>query len=277
MKKLILILFAIICLSNNCVQAQSHRGSHFYWNADWVFSEPTSSKKGFISEIILHTWYSVSNMIENWDYFVDSETDYYESVYGGQFALFDYFPASYMSVKNNGYEVFENRKFKFKEWFGNSYVYANFGWMWSYTALCPYVSVKFRWQNFNVKFLEYEEPFRNRIRTFIPGIGVRMPFAQLKREWGWSPVVEIATECNIITNYKQGIYGTDKNQLNNKTFTHSYGVGVEFFRLAVVATLFMNSNELYNTEYSPDGGYYYPFANIKTSDMSFKVNCSYFF
>ena len=82
-----------------------------------------------------------------------------------------------MSIKNNGYEVFENRKFKFKELFGNSYVYANFGWIWSYTALCPYVSVKFRWQNFNVDFMEYDEPFRNRIRTFIPGLGIRMPFA----------------------------------------------------------------------------------------------------
>ena len=239
--------------------------SRFWWTCGGVSVDPTQDLHLFFTEVLIDALELTLDLIDS-DIFNGSDEE----------ISLSYLPAHYLSIKDNGTEIYENRKLKFGEFCKNTYIYANFGWKWAYTGLCPYVSLKFRWQNFDTKFLADEESKQNKIRTFIPGVGVRMPFANLKRKWGWSPVIEIGSEYNIITKYKKGIFGTDKNQLNNKTLTTTYGLGFEFWRFAVVGTLSSNSNELYNRDYSPDNGFSYPFKNITTNDMSFRIDLSYY-
>ena len=265
MKRLAIILTAI-CLWTNCAKGQTY-GSKFWFDFDLLPTpnDPTMHKELYALEILTDVLKVVNDLTDG-------------SVWGGtdKHMYLSYLPAAYISIKDNGYETYRTRKIKFKEFFGNSYYFVDLGWKWNYTGLCPYISLKYRWQNFNTKFISDEEERQNKIRTFIPGIGVRMPFANLKRQWDWAPVIEIGSECNFITKYKKGIYGTDKNQLNNKNISTSFGLGVEIWNIAVIGNMFFNNSNLFNQNYSPDGGYYYPYANIETNEMYFRIDVSYY-
>lgn len=253
--KQILILLAIVCATNDCAKAQGR----IYWSPLIGVNDATSSKALFFTDLGLEVFHAVYNLIE-YDYADVS---------------LNWIPSGYMSLKDNGHETYEVRDFHWRELFGNFYLGGKIGWEWSYTKLCPYISLRYRWQNFNTDFMDGNSAYNNKIRTLIPGVGIKMPFNNLRRLWGWAPVVELGSEYNIITKCKKGIFGTDKNQLNKKSISTSYGLGVWFYNFTMMGTLYMNNKDFYNREYTSDGGYYYPFANMKREEMYFELTLEY--
>lgn len=101
---------------------------------------------------------------------------------------------------------------------------------------------------------------RNILLTLNPGFGIRL---YMSRKWDATPIFEVGINYDLAL-YK-GFYGWDKNQIN-RGVNNTFGIGVydddEEDGWVFVVEI-PNKNSFFNKEYTSDGGYYYPYANIK--------------
>lgn len=94
------------------------------------------------------------------------------------------------------------------------------------------------------------------------------PLCFLMEEYDWCPIIEVGTTYVYNFSYK-GPNGSDKDQINNGMKT-SYSIGAQFSDGSTLVVGFdMAHYNMFNKNYSPDGGYWFPYANFKNKDMNF--------
>ena len=94
------------------------------------------------------------------------------------------------------------------------------------------------------------------------------PLCFLMEEYDWCPIIEVGTTYVYNFSYK-GPNGSDKDQINNGMKT-SYSIGAQFSDGSTLVVGFdMAHYNMFNKNYSSDGGYWFPYANFKNKDMNF--------
>ena len=131
-------------------------------------------------------------------------------------------------------------------------------------------------RNQNIKFNHDIDEGRYRSNMMKVGAGIRV-VPWFKDEG--SLFMEIGSTYNIVTGCRTP-YGTDKSQLNNGTST-DFAIGYTWHEDGANATLTAGTNinhyNYFNKDYSNDGGYYFPFANTKTTSFTIYLRCALYF
>ena len=196
-------------------------------------------------------------------------------------AAFDLVPYNlhYMSFKDNGEDV----SFKMGNPYGfTSYDLFNdleaglkFGWQGAESPIGAYVYGAYSINQYKLRFLGEHDYSKHKIQSWKAGIGVRIsPLRFLLDEYDWCPIIELGTTYVYNFNYK-GPYGSDIDQLNNGLRT-TYAVGAQFDEgdQSIMVCFDMAHYNLFNKDYTPDGGYWFPYANFKNQDYYFSLRYS---
>lgn len=196
-------------------------------------------------------------------------------------APFDFVPFNlhYMSFKDNG----ENVDYKM----GNPYGFTSYdlfndveagvkiGWQGAESPVGAYLYGAYSINQHKLRFLGEHDYSKHKIQSWKAGIGVRIsPLRFLMNEYDWCPIIELGT--TYVYNFKyKGPNGSDIDQLNNG-MRMSYAVGAQFDEgdQSVMICLDMAHYNLFNKNYTPDGGFWFPYANFKNKDFYFSVRYS---
>ncbi len=185
----------------------------------------------------------------------------------------------YMSFKDNGeivdykmgnpygwtsYDLFNNLEAGFK-----------FGWQGAESPVGAYIYGAYCINQHKLRFLGEHEYNKHKIQSWKAGVGVRIsPLRFLMDEYDWCPVIELGT--TYVYNFKyKGPYSSDIDQLNNGMRT-TYAIGAQFDEGAqsIMLCMDMAHYNLFNKSYTPDNGFWYPYANFKNSDLYFSLRYS---
>ena len=113
---------------------------------------------------------------------------------------------------------------------------------------------------------------KHKIQSLRTGVGIRMsPLYFLMERHDWCPILEVGT--TYVYNFKyKGPNDSDIEQINNGVRT-SYAAGVLFREgtCSVMACFDMAHYDLFNRNYTPDDGFWFPYANLRTKDMNFSL------
>lgn len=125
-----------------------------------------------------------------------------------------------------------------------------------------YVDVSATEQYFKAKFPEHDDYVHNFLLQLRPGFGVRFSIKSMDV----SPLIQAGISYNL--NLYKGFYGTKKDQLNGGT-NNSFGIGMidRDDESGFVLELVLPNQPFYNKDFTPDGGHYYPYANLVPKKM----------
>lgn len=148
------------------------------------------------------------------------------------------------------------------------------GWQGAESPIGIYLYGAYGLNQYKLRFLGEQSYNRHQLQSLKAGVGIRIsPLRFLLEEYNWCPIIEVGSIYINNFNYK-GPYGNDKKQINNGMRT-SYAIGAQFgdeSRFAILLCMDMAHYDMFNREYTPDGGLWYPYANIKNKDMNFSLN-----
>lgn len=146
------------------------------------------------------------------------------------------------------------------------------GWQPSQIPVGFYAKVGYRHENFETKLPDENEWTKHRLNCLRPGIGIRIsPLENMIDDYKWCPIIEIGSTYDYYLSYK-GVYGKDKNQLNNGVST-CIGVGAKFRTGAAVMLTFDRQNyDLFNKDFTVDG--VKPFENVETNHFNIQLSMS---
>lgn len=185
---------------------------------------------------------------------------------------------NYLNLKENGDKVSLKRGkangFSMSDLTNRIEFGAKVGYMSPTSPIGVYVKAYYGYQRFRTQFLQDDSWMKHKIHSFIPGIGVRIsPFTNWWDEYEWYPFVEIGTSYVYHFKY-DGPYGSDRNQLNNGMRT-SYAIGAGFGDedepFTVLLGFEMDNFDMFNKDYSPDGGVTKPFAFTSSHNYYFYI------
>ena len=193
------------------------------------------------------------------------------------FTVFQY---HYMSLKDNGETVdFErNNAYGFKSYdlFNNLEFGIKVGWLGSVSPIGAYVYGAYGINQYKLRFLGEREYNKHKLQSLRAGLGIRIsPLYFLMDEYDWCPIFEVGT--TYVYNFKyKGPNGGDIDQINNGIRT-SYAAGVQFNDGAssVMVCFDMAHYDIFNRNYTPDGGFWFPYANLRTKDMNFSLRMTF--
>lgn len=179
----------------------------------------------------------------------------------------------YMTMKDNGEKVGIKRNnpygFKAYDLFNSLEFGFKVGWLGSVSPIGIYVSGAYSLNQYKLCFLGDLDYNLHRIQSLRPGVGIRVsPLYFLMEEHEWCPIFEVGT--TYVYNFKyKGPNENDIHQLNNGMRT-SYALGVILNGGAssVMVSFDMSHYDLFNRSYTPNGGFWFPFANFKSKDMN---------
>lgn len=193
------------------------------------------------------------------------------------FIAFNY---HYVSMKDNG----ETIDFKTNNPYGfTSYDLFNdieaglkFGWQGAQSPIGAYIYGAYGTNQYKLRFLGERDYSKHKLQSFRVGVGVRIsPLRFFLEEYEWCPIIELGTTYVSNFSYK-GPNGSDKDQVNNGLRT-SYAIGSQFGEegnVSVMLCMDMANYDIFNRDYTPDGGFWYPYANFKSKDMNFSLRVS---
>ena len=189
---------------------------------------------------------------------------------------FTAFQYHYMSLKDNGEAVDfkQNNPYGFKAYdlFNNMEFGAKVGWLGSVSPIGAYVYGAYGINQYKLRFLGERDYNKHKLQSLRAGVGIRIsPLYFLVEDNDWCPIFEVGT--TYVHNFKyKGPNGSDINQINNGVRT-SYAAGVQFNEGAgsVMVCFDMAHYDIFNRNYTPDGGFWYPYANFKNKDMNFSL------
>lgn len=185
----------------------------------------------------------------------------------------------YLSMKDNGENVDFKRNnpygFKAYDLFNHLEFGAKVGWLGRVSPIGAYVYGAYGLNQYKLRFLGEREYSKHRMHSLRAGVGVRIsPLYFLMKDYDWCPIFEVGT--TYVYNFKyKGPNGSDVNQINNGMRT-SYAAGVIFDEGAgsVMLCFDMSHYDIFNRQYTPDGGFWFPYANFKNNDMNFSLRVS---
>lgn len=155
---------------------------------------------------------------------------------------------------------------------------AKLGWMGAYSPIGIYANFDYGHDRFETRFAYDNNLLKHRIHSFKAGIGIRFsPTTLFNTYWNILPLLEVGTNYNWPFKYKGG-YNDDINQLNKGT-SMLISVGAESYDSGVSILLGCEipNYDFFNKDYTPDGGYTFPYANVsaKTYNIYLQVNIGF--
>lgn len=189
----------------------------------------------------------------------------------------------YMKMTDNGEKIGYkgNHPYGFRAYdlFNDMECGLKFGWQGAQSPIGGYVYGAYGINQYKLLFLGDEDYTKHRIQNWNIGVRVRIsPLYSNLGEHGWCPIIELGT--TYVYNFKyKGPYDSDKKQINNGMRTF-YAIGAtigENRAYDVMLCLDMANYDIFNRNYSPDGGYWFPYANFRDKDMNISLRFNYRF
>lgn len=157
------------------------------------------------------------------------------------------------------------------------------GWLGKVSPVGAFLYGGYGYNQYKLRFLGEKDYTKHKLQSARIGVGLRLsPFVKLMEDVDWCPIAEISSTYIYNFNYK-GPNGNDKNQINNGTRS-SFGIGAQFNEVdlggdseytGTIMLCFERANyDIFNRNYTPDGGFWYPYANCKSKDWSISLRLS---
>lgn len=187
----------------------------------------------------------------------------------------------YLKMKDNGEEIsFASANpygFTAYDLFNDIECGLKFGWQGAESPIGAYLYGAYSLSQYKLRFLGEHEYSKHRFHSIHTGIRVRIsPLRFLEEEHGWCPIVELGT--TYVYNFKyKGPNDSNVDQINNGMRTY-YALGVHLESgVDVMLGFDMMHYDMFNKNYTPDNGFWYPYANFKNNDYNFslKVSCKF--
>lgn len=166
--------------------------------------------------------------------------------------------------------------FRAKDLFGHIIGNAKIGWMGRYSPIGAYFHVGYDYRYFSM-MLSYQTDAQDyRIGTFNPGIGIRIsPSNFFDSDSDNMFVLEFGTNYNARVSYK-GPYNNDKSQLNNG-LSYVASLGIADRTASILLGVEWANHDLFNRDYTPDNGLFYPYYNLSSRITSIFLSINYGF
>lgn len=258
MKKINALSFLLAYLMTQGIYAQ---------DSPWFGGLYTSSNHG-VSSLILG--YSSALINAGVQVFTDSKIP---------LSNYDPYNFHYMKFEDNGEDVdFKMSNpygFKSYDLFNNIEVGAKLGWQGPQSIIGIYFNVGYGHNQYKLRFLGEREYSKHKLHNLRTGVGIRLsPLRFLIDDHNWCPLIEAGT--TYVYNFKyRGPNNNNIDQINNGMRT-TYAIGAQFGSGASIMLGFeMAHYDLFNKNYTSDGGYWYPYANFKNKDMNFYLRVNY--
>lgn len=165
--------------------------------------------------------------------------------------------------------------FRKKDLFGHLVGNVKFGWMGAYSPIGVYLHAGYDYRNFGMQLSYQTEAEDYSVGTFNPGIGIRISPSNFYHSQGIKFILEVGTNYNI-RSYYRGPYNNDKSQLNN-ALSYSVALGISDKYTAILLGFEWGSKDLFNREYTPDNGLFFPYYNLSSKIMSVYLSVNYGF
>ncbi len=111
-----------------------------------------------------------------------------------------------------------------------------------------------------------------RTNAIKPGLGIHfVPQFDTDVE-AWNPYLELGTTYTILTSCKTP-YGTDKEQFGSG-LVYNFGIGVRNHHHDFFLNLELPQYRYFNRDWSPNGGFFYPYANIRDRQWSVSITAA---
>ncbi|MDE5881349.1 MAG: hypothetical protein K2H60_06430 [Muribaculaceae bacterium] len=166
--------------------------------------------------------------------------------------------------------------FKARDLFGYMEFGTKIGWHGPYSPIGIYGQCYYNMRNQKIRFNHDFEEGRYKTDMLKLGAGIRV-IPWFKDDG--SLFLEVGSTYNMVMKCKTP-YGKDKKQFKDGAST-DFAVGYIWKRDRSNTTLSLGTNlnlyNYFNKEYSNDGGFYYPFANTKSTSLSVYVRIATFF
>ena len=168
--------------------------------------------------------------------------------------------------------------FKADDLFQNIKVGAKIGWMGSYSPIGIYANFDYGHDRFETRLAYDSNLLKHRVHSFKAGIGVRFsPATLFDCSWNILPLLEVGTNYNWPFKYKGG-YNDDITQLNKGT-SMLISLGAESYdsEVSILLGCEIPNYDFFNKNYTSDGGYSFPYANVsfKTYNIYLQVNIGF--
>lgn len=147
------------------------------------------------------------------------------------------------------------------------------GWRGPESILGIYATGGYGINQYKFRFLGEREYNKHKLQSWRGGLMLNMNFGKLFWEdfdWGIAPFVEIGT--TYVYNFKyKGPNDNNIDQINNGIrMNYALGAYIEDFG-TILLKLDVAHYDLFNKNYTPDGGFWYPYANFKNKDLNFFI------
>ena len=185
------------------------------------------------------------------------------------------FHLRYLKMKDNGeaidYEMPNPYGVTAYDLFNDIECGIKLGWQGAESPIGFYLYGAYGFNQYKLRFLGEQNFTKHTLQSWRTGIRVRIsPFRPFSDVDEWYPIIELGT--TYVSNFKyKGPYGNDKAQINNGMRTY-YALGASIAdRHTILLCLDMSHYDIFNRNYTPDGGFWYPYANFKNKDMIFSL------
>ena len=188
---------------------------------------------------------------------------------------------NYMPIKDNDDKVAKEQVnsfgFKGKDLFSWVNVDVKVGWFGRHSPVGLYGMIGYEHRRNHLCFQHDTEFGQYKTNALRPGIGIRLvPI----RSASVVPVFEVGTTYNLILGARSP-WGTDKKQFNSgMAINASIGVGWGYDddkQQTISAGALIPTYDYFNKDWSSDGGYYFPYANVSAKNYLFYVKYSLYF
>lgn len=187
---------------------------------------------------------------------------------------FALFRGHYMSMKDNGEPI----GFKASNPYGfTSYDLFNevecglkIGWRGYESILGIYATGGYAINQYKLRFLGDHEYNKHKLQSWRFGLMLNLSaynFFLDDLDWEFAPFAEIGT--TYVYNFKyKGPNNNDIEQINNGLrMNYALGAYIEDFGTLLIK-FEMAHYDMFNKDYTPDGGFWYPYANFKNKDFN---------
>jgi len=157
--------------------------------------------------------------------------------------------------------------------FNNLEVGVKVGWQSDISPFGVCGRVTYGLDQYKLRFAGETGYGRHQLQSIRVGLNVSaFPWHYLLDESGWCPLLEVGAEYVKNIDYK----GPDGNELSrvNDGLRTSYAIGIrlgEEGKTALMLYMDMAHYDLFNANFTPDGGVSHPYAGFSSKDMNFGV------
>lgn len=144
------------------------------------------------------------------------------------------------------------------------------GWRGSETPIGLYATGGYALNQYKLRFLGEHEYSKHKLHSWRAGFILNLSAYQFfldDLDWKFAPFAEIGT--TYVYNFKyKGPNDSSIDQINNG-IRMSYALGAYIEDFGTILVKFdMAHYDLFNKDYTPDGGFWYPYANFKNKDFN---------